>query len=107
MRAATGGEVRATGGVVVMRGVYFRAPAVPPGASGAGLPGSARITRMTPQTSFPRQYARTQRFSLGVPHAFRIAPDGSRIAYLRTPSGTDPSTCLWVRGPSGAERVVA
>ncbi|HEY3734122.1 MAG TPA: prolyl oligopeptidase family serine peptidase [Streptosporangiaceae bacterium] len=63
---------------------------------------------MTAETSFPRQVARTQRFSLGVPHAFAIAPDGSRIAFLRTRSGTDASTCLWVRDvAAGTEHIVA
>ena len=62
----------------------------------------------TAEISFPRQYARTQRFSLGVPHAFSIAPDGSRIAFLRSPSGTDRSTCLWVRDvAAGTERLAA
>src|ERR1700746_1783368 len=46
--------------------------------------------------SFPRQEARTRRFTLGVPRAFRISPDGGRVAYLRTRSGGDPVTCLWV-----------
>jgi dipeptidyl-peptidase-4 len=59
-------------------------------------------------TSFPRQYARTVGFSLGVPHAFAIAPDGGRIAFLRTRSGSDRSTGLWVRDTaSGLERLVA
>src|SRR5260370_1909387 len=58
--------------------------------------------------SFPRQNARTQGFSLGVPHAFAIAPDGSRIAFLRARSGTDRSTGLWVRDTAaGTERIVA
>ena len=46
--------------------------------------------------SFPRQEARTRRFTLGVPRAFRISPDGARVAYLRTQGGSDPVTCLWV-----------
>ena len=58
--------------------------------------------------SFPRQEARTRRFTLGVPRAFRISPDGTRVAFLRTQGGGDPVTCLWVldvgRGP---ERLVA
>jgi len=58
--------------------------------------------------SFPRQEARTRRFTLGVPRAFRISPDGTRVAYLRTQGGGDPVTCLWRldvgRGP---ERLVA
>ena len=58
--------------------------------------------------SFPRQYARTVGFSLGVPHAFAIAPDGNRVAFLRTRSGTDRSTALWVLdAATGAERLVA
>ena len=58
--------------------------------------------------SFPRQNARTRHFSLGVPRGFQIAPDGSRVAFLRTRDGTDPVTCLWVLDvESGAERLVA
>ena len=58
--------------------------------------------------SFPRQYARTVGFSLGVPYAFAIAPDGSRVGFLRARSGTDRSTGLWVRETAtGAERLVA
>ncbi|HEY9240934.1 MAG TPA: S9 family peptidase, partial [Streptosporangiaceae bacterium] len=45
--------------------------------------------------SFPRQQARTRRFSLGVPRSFRVSPDGSRVAFLRSKTGTDPLTCLW------------
>jgi dipeptidyl-peptidase 4 len=58
--------------------------------------------------SFPRQEARTRRFTLGVPRAFRISPDGARVAYLRTRGGGDPVTCLWVLDvDSGRERLVA
>ncbi len=58
--------------------------------------------------SFPRQSARTVGFSLGVPYAFAIAPDGSRIAFLRASSGAERSTGLWVRDTAtGAERLVA
>ncbi len=57
--------------------------------------------------SFPRQEARTRRFTLGVPRAFRISPDGSRIVYLRTQGGSDPVTCLWTMDlHCGAERLV-
>ncbi|MBT2386924.1 S9 family peptidase [Streptomyces sp. ISL-11] len=51
---------------------------------------------MTGQLSFPRQYARTQRFSLGAPRAFSVSPDGSRVVFLRSRSGTDRSGVLWV-----------
>ena len=58
--------------------------------------------------SFPRQEARTRRFSLGVPRAFRISPDGARVVFLRTQSGADPVTCLWALDvASGQERLVA
>ena len=58
--------------------------------------------------SFPRQEARTRRFTLGVPRAFRISPDGNRVAYLRTQGGSDPVTCLWVLEVGGCqERLVA
>jgi len=63
---------------------------------------------MVEQISFPRQFARTQRFTLGVPRAFAIAPDGARIAFLRTKTGSDRATCLWTADPeTGAERLVA
>ena len=58
--------------------------------------------------SFPRQEARTRRFTLGVPRAFRVSPDGARVAYLRTKGGADAMTCLWVLDvDSGQERLVA
>jgi len=58
--------------------------------------------------SFPRQEARTRRFSLGVPRAFRVSPDGARVVFLRTKGGADPVTCLWVLDVDhGAERLVA
>ena len=56
---------------------------------------------------FPRQYARTQRFSLGLPRDFTVAPDGSRVVFLRSRAGDDPATCLWVLDlPDGEERLV-
>ncbi|HWN61643.1 MAG TPA: DPP IV N-terminal domain-containing protein, partial [Streptosporangiaceae bacterium] len=58
--------------------------------------------------SFPRQEARTRRFSLGVPRAFRVSPDGARVVFLRTRGGADPVTCLWVLDVDhGQERLVA
>src|SRR5580692_1823506 len=58
--------------------------------------------------SFPRQEARTRRFSLGVPRAFRVSPDGTRVVFLRTKGGADPVTCLWALDvASGQERLVA
>ncbi|MCA1783775.1 MAG: prolyl oligopeptidase family serine peptidase [Intrasporangiaceae bacterium] len=44
---------------------------------------------------FPRQLARTRRFTLGLPRAATVASDGRRVAYLRTATGEDPVTSLW------------
>jgi dipeptidyl-peptidase-4 len=56
---------------------------------------------------FPRQAGRTRSFSLGVPRDFTVAPDGSRVVFLRSRSGDDPVTCLWVLDvESGEERLV-
>jgi dipeptidyl-peptidase 4 len=58
--------------------------------------------------SFPRQQARTRRFTLGVPRAFQVSPDGQRVLFLRSKAGGDPVTCLWeLNLASGEERLVA
>ncbi len=46
--------------------------------------------------SFPRQKARTHGFTLGAPRGFRVADDGSRVAFVRSRAGDDPVGCLWV-----------
>ncbi|MGQ4512156.1 prolyl oligopeptidase family serine peptidase [Streptomyces sp. DW26H14] len=48
------------------------------------------------QLSFPRQHAKTQRFTLGAPRAFTVSPDGARVVFLRSSSGTDRVNRLWV-----------
>ena len=45
--------------------------------------------------SFPRQQARTRHFTLGAPRSFRVAADGSRVVFLRSPAGDDPANALW------------
>ncbi len=58
--------------------------------------------------SFPRQQARTRRFSLGAPRNFTVSPDGERVVFLRSPAGDDPATSLWVYEVAlGTEREVA
>ncbi|WP_228001559.1 S9 family peptidase [Nocardia australiensis] len=52
---------------------------------------------MTDALAFPRQSARTQRFTLGTPRTFTISPDGRRIVFLRSRSGTDTVNLMWVR----------
>ncbi|RZB15962.1 S9 family peptidase [Streptomyces sp. F001] len=62
----------------------------------------------TEPVSFPRRHARTQRFTLGAPRSFTVAPDGSRVAFLRSGSGTDRANALWVLDlADGAERTAA
>ncbi len=45
---------------------------------------------------FPRQLARTRRFTLGVPRAVTISADGGRVLFLRTSGGEDPVSRLWL-----------
>ncbi|MEV6735717.1 prolyl oligopeptidase family serine peptidase [Streptomyces sp. NPDC051104] len=62
----------------------------------------------TEPASFPRRHARTQRFTLGAPRAFTVAPDGSRVVFLRSTSGTDRAHQLWVLDlADGKERAAA
>ncbi|MFI0264840.1 prolyl oligopeptidase family serine peptidase [Streptomyces sp. NPDC017056] len=55
--------------------------------------------------AFPRQFARTRRFTLGVPGRFGVSPDGSRVLFVRTGGGDDPVGRLWLY-EGGAERVL-
>ena len=51
--------------------------------------------------------ARTRRFTLGAPRSFRIADDGSRVAFIRSRAGDDPEGSLWVLDlASGEERSI-
>ena len=60
-----------------------------------------------PLDEFPRQVARTRGFSLGIPRAFTVSPDGERVVFLRTTAGDDPVSCLWALDvASGVERPV-
>ncbi len=45
----------------------------------------------TSETSrdYPRENARTQRYTLGRPRSFAVSPDGRRVLFVRSASGTD------------------
>jgi dipeptidyl-peptidase-4 len=51
--------------------------------------------------SFPLLYSRTHHFTLGNPRSFTVAPDGSRVVFLRSASGTDARLHLWALDVSG------
>ncbi|MFJ8695753.1 S9 family peptidase [Streptomyces roseolilacinus] len=74
-------------------------PPTPPPAAPFPDPSSA-------VAGFPRLFARTRRFSLGVPGRFTVSPDGARVLFVRTGSGTDPVGRLW-SFRDGAERLLA
>ena len=60
------------------------------------------------QESYPRQSARTHRFTAGAPRGFAISPDGARVVFVRSGSGTDVVGRLWeVDATTGAERLLA
>src|SRR4051812_1403256 len=61
---------------------------------------------MSEVESFPRQSARTRRFTLGEPRSFTVCGNGERVVFLRAMSGTDARTGLWELGSSGQERLV-
>ena len=69
---------------------------------------SCRRPRRTAVDSYPRESARTQRYTLGEPRDVVVSPDGRRIVFLRSRGGTDPVNCLWVvDAATGEERLVA
>ena len=72
-------------------------------AYGSGSP-QCTVRQPHDHLSFPRQHARTQRFTLGAPRAFTVAPDGSRVVFLRSRSGTDRANLLWVLDLAGRAR---
>ena len=60
------------------------------------------------EDTFPRQYARTQRLTLGEPRNVLVSPDGHRVVFARSRAGDDPVNCLWVLDvTTGEERLAA
>ncbi|MEY2400420.1 MAG: dipeptidyl-peptidase 4, partial [Ilumatobacteraceae bacterium] len=64
---------------------------------------------MSPDTdSFPRQYARTRRLTLGEPRNIVVSPDGRRVVFIRSRAGDDPINCLYLLDvATGNERLIA
>src|SRR5215467_4701927 len=61
-----------------------------------------------PTISLPRQLARTEWFTLGVPDHFTSAEDEVTVLFLRSRAGDDPVSCLWaLQAGSGTERLLA
>ncbi|MEM7285261.1 MAG: prolyl oligopeptidase family serine peptidase [Actinomycetota bacterium] len=57
---------------------------------------------------FPRQQARTRRFTLGAPRNITVSPDGQRVVFLRSTGGDDPINRLWVHEiATGTATIVA
>lgn len=57
--------------------------------------------------TFPRQYARTQRLTLGEPRTVTVSPDERRVVFVRSRAGDDPVGQLHVLDlETGEERVV-
>ncbi|MER6400730.1 prolyl oligopeptidase family serine peptidase [Kitasatospora sp. NPDC001603] len=75
------------------------------------------MTSHTPADTFPRQYARTLRYTVGAPRSFSVASDGSRVVFLRslprpsageTPRAGDRANRLWTLDTAtGEERIAA
>ncbi|MFF9630589.1 S9 family peptidase [Streptomyces fradiae] len=75
---------------------------VPPAHTTAASPSPSPLAA----PDLPAAFARTRRFSLGVPGRFAVSPDGARVLFTRTASGTDPVGRLWL-SEEGGERLLA
>lgn len=57
--------------------------------------------------SFPRQQARTQRFTVGAPRTFAVSSDGARVFFLRPAAATSRANGLWeLDTATGVERLL-
>ncbi|MGZ4592562.1 MAG: S9 family peptidase, partial [Actinomycetes bacterium] len=67
---------------------------------GAALPEATEL-------SYPRQSARTQRYTRGAPRNLAVTGTGSQVLFVRSSSGTDPVGRLWALDvATGEERVL-
>ena len=55
--------------------------------------------------TFPRQYARTRRLTLGEPRSFVVSSDGTRVVFARSGAGDDPVNGLWVFDVDSGEEI--
>ncbi len=66
------------------------------------------MTPPSPAVNFHARYARTHRFTAGAPHTVTVCPDGRRVVFLRSSSGTDATSDLWLWDlDAGLERALA
>ncbi|MEU5385696.1 S9 family peptidase [Kitasatospora cineracea] len=66
------------------------------------------MTTEKPHDTFPRQYARTGRFTAGAPRSFSVSPDGARVLFLRARPEGRHGNLLWrLDVATGAESVLA
>jgi dipeptidyl-peptidase-4 len=56
--------------------------------------------------SFPRQNARTLRFTLGRPRSFSVSPDGARVLFVRSASGSQRAGMLWRWDAADGEKML-
>ncbi|TCC58565.1 S9 family peptidase [Kribbella pittospori] len=56
--------------------------------------------------AFPGLSARTGRFTLGLPRAFTLSPDGERVLFLRTRGAEDRTGCLWLLDVSDGQEIL-
>ena len=62
----------------------------------------------TVSDTFPRQFARTQRLTLGEPRNIVVSPDGTRVVFCRSLGGSDAVNSLYVLDvPTSVETCVA
>jgi len=47
------------------------------------------------ETHYPREYARTQNYTLGAPRTFRVSKNGKRVFFLRSISSSEKVLDLW------------
>lgn len=62
---------------------------------------------MTIDDTFPQQFSRTRRFTIGRPKQFEVSPDGSSVTFLRSPADQAAQSLWRYDVASGAEQVLA